>query len=213
MIRRWSYINQLSNNLKNFNVFEKRFKLKTFRLSVSYKKYTFKVTKFKRKSLIRFKHTGNWLIYTNVFKLWSKDYMFNKHYVKFQYFNKIFLNNFLFYDFNFTKNRNETVYSNFNFFFSILSKKSYFYFFKQSFKHIKYFSLTFAWFLEKPLINQNIVPFFNTWGNNFYLTSAAKLNDGNLSEMFSFFFFLILIKNVELKKILILFFYTIISKC
>jgi len=54
--------------------------------------------------------------------------MFNKLYLKYQFFNKIFINNFYFYNFNFIKNRNENHFYNFNFYFSTFTKKGYFYF-------------------------------------------------------------------------------------
>mgnify|MGYP001289333905 CR=1 FL=1 len=56
-----------------------------------------------------------------------KDYLFNKNFSKNQFFNKIFINNFFFYNFNFIKNRNENFFYNFNFYFSVLINKSYLY--------------------------------------------------------------------------------------
>ena len=121
MIRRWSCLIDLNNNFHVYNSFLKTHKISVFKSSVNFKRFTFKYTKFKRKSLIRLKHRSNWLIYTNVLKLWIKDYLFNKNYLRYQYFNKIFLNNSFFYNFNFIKNRSVLFFYNFNFIFSVFT--------------------------------------------------------------------------------------------
>jgi len=101
MIRRWSCLININTDFKTFNQFSKTHKIFLFKSSVNFKRFTFKITKFKRKSLIRMKHRSLFLIYTNILKYWVKDFMFNKLYLKYQFFNKIFINNFFFYNFNF----------------------------------------------------------------------------------------------------------------
>ena len=47
-----------------FNKNSKTHKIFLFKSSVNFKRFTFKITKFKRKSLIRMKHRSLFLIYT-----------------------------------------------------------------------------------------------------------------------------------------------------
>lgn len=207
MIRRWSHINRLTNDFVSFPIFEKHHKISVFKSSVNFKRFVFKFTKFKRKALARIKHHTNWLPYTNVLQLWVKDFMFNKHHIRFQFYNKTLVNNFFFYNFNFIKNRNESFFYNLNFIFSIWSKKSHLYFYPNSFNYFKYSNITFAWLLANPSLNSSIVPVLNEWDNVFYTLSSSKANFFDLSLIFDFFFFLNLQKSIELKKIITLLFY------
>jgi len=215
MIRRWSCVIQLNNNFTYYKPFFKRYKIVTFKSSVNFKRFSFKFTKFKRKSLIRLKHRSNFLIYTNLIKLWIKDYLFNKNYLRFQFLNKIFINNFYFYNFNFIRNKNDNFINNFNFIFSTFNNKNYFYYYKNNIKNLKNSSLILAFYLNKPLLNETTVPVFfkdNNLFYPFYTISSLPSSIFDLSLTLDFFFIITLNKILEIKKILIIFFYINIFK-
>lgn len=213
MVRRWSCLINITNNFSNNKIFSLKHKINLFKTSVNFKRFTFKMTKFKRKAFIRLKHRSNFLLYTNVLKFWIKDYLFNKHYIKYQYFNKIFINNFFFYNFNFIKNRNENFFYNFNFYFSVLTNKTYFYFYNKPpfFSHT---SLFLSWFLNNPSIDNSVVPVYNQWDKSFFTYKAFNNTDDhfNFDTIFNDLFDIFLKKNVEIRKIFILLFYSKILK-
>jgi len=196
MIRRWSCLININNNFNSYDFFKKSHKINLFKNSVNFKRFTFKFTKFKRKSLIRLKHRSNWLIYTNVFKLWVKDYIFNKNYFRYQFYNKIFINNFLFYNFNFIKNRNENFFYNFNFIFFVFTNKNYSYFFKNKLLNFKNTPITTAWYFNVPQLNNSILPIYTSWENNFYSFNLNKNYFFELNDTFDSLFSLILNQSV-----------------
>jgi hypothetical protein len=212
MIRRWSCLIEINNNFDTTNLYVKKHKINVFKNSVNFKRFCFKFTKFKRKSLIRLKHRSNFLIYTNVLKYWIKDYLFNKNYNRYQYFNKIFLNNFFFYNFNFIKNRNETFFYNFNFIFSIFTNKNYFYFFKQKLSTLKYSPLTFGWTSCTPIANSSVLPIYSSYENNLYPFTLDKKEIFDFDELFNSIFNISLINVLEIRKILILLFFNNLIK-
>lgn len=207
MIRRWSYVNGESADCSEFSCFERRSRIRAFRTSVSYKKFIHRVTKFRRKAVARIKHKTNWMLYNNVIKLWTRDFAFNKHYVKFQYYNKVLLNNFLSYDFNFIKNRSEALFSNFNFVLSTWSRKSYFYFRPQGYTPLKNAPIAVAWCLDTPDFDKSVVPAYYDWGNQLFPANIAVSADYNLNDFFLVILEIFLKKNVELKKLLSVLFY------
>lgn len=211
MVRRWSHINTNNLDFKNFNKFEKRNKINIFKLSVNFKRFTFKITKFRRKSMARFKHTSNWLIYTNIIKFWSIDYLFLRHFCKIQFFNGIFINNSFIYNFNFSKIRNDLHSYNFNFFFSIWTKKSYQYYNLNMFKYFKNNNITFTWFNETPFLNNSINFSYSQWDNNLYPIKLSKndidLKTFNNQLLFNLYFNQIINCLIEVRKILILLFF------
>ena len=208
MIRRWSCLININNNFNNYNFFEKNYKINIFKSSVNFKKFTFKFTKFKRKSLIRLKHRSNWLIYTNIIKLWIKDYLFVKNYLKYQFLNKSFLNNFFFYNFNFIKNRNETFFYNFNFIFSTFSNKNYLYFSKNKIIFIKNSPLFSSFFNNEPNVNNSIIPVYSSYENHLFPYINSKNNNFDIQNLFDLFFSINIKKITEIRKILsILFFF------
>lgn len=207
MIRRWSCIINLNNNFKSNFHFFKIYKINIFKTSVNFKRFSFKITKFKRKSLVRLKHRSNWMIYTNVIKLWIKDYLFNKGYSRYQFYYKIFINNFIFYNFNFIKNRNENFFYNFNFLFSTFISKNLSYFHNKNSFNLKNSPLTAAWFCKTPSVNTSIIPVFSFWDNIFYPYNAKKNINFDFSTIFEFLSDITIKKNVELRKILILLYY------
>lgn len=208
MIRRWSCLIDINNNFNSYDFFKKNHKISLFKNSVNFKRYTFKITKFKRKSLIRIKHRSNWLIYTNVIKLWVKDYLFNKNYLRYQFFNKMFLNNFFFYNFNFIKNRNDDFFYNFNFFFSTFTNKNFSYFFNKKSQFFNNTSISFAWTALNPSLNSSIIPIYSIWENSLFSYNLNKTQnlDTDLGTFFNLFFEILLKKTIEIRKILNLLF-------
>lgn len=160
--------------------------------------------------MARFKHTSNWLIYTNIIKMWSLDYLFNKHFIKTQFLTNIFLNNFYVYNFNFIKIRNELFSYNFNFSFSILTKKSYLYFNKKPISLFKNNNLSFIWLNDSPIINNSIIISYSEWDSilyNFNLNKHFQLqNDFNLNNLFDTSFNIFLPQLIEFRKIFIILF-------
>ena len=212
MIRRWSCVINITNNFNNFPYFSKSHKISLFKSSVNFKKFTFKFTKFKRKALTRLKHKSLFLIYTNILKFWVRDFMFNKLYLKYQFFNKIFLNNFLFYNFNFVKTKSELFFYNFNFIFTTLSNKKFFYFSSKN-PIVCNSPLTIAWFINKPQTCTTIVPFFMNLQNSYFPYQDLNIKPFNLESVFDVFFDSFLKNSIEIKRIItLLFFYKLILK-
>jgi hypothetical protein len=205
VIRRWSCIINITNNFSNFNQFNKLHKIILFKSSVNFKRFSFKITKFKRRSLMRLKHRSSFLIYTNIFKYWVKDFMFNKLYLKYQFFNNIFINNFFFYNFNFIKNKSESFFYNFNFIFTTLTNKKFFYFSHKK-SLIKNSSLIVAWFVLKPDFNVTVLPIYNNFQNSYFPYQEHFNVNFNLNEIFDLFFKLFLKKNIEINRIISLLF-------
>lgn len=211
MVRRWSCLIDINNNFINEKKFFQKYKINLFKNSVNFKRFTFKLTKFKRKSFIRLKHRSNFILYTNILKFWIKDYLFNKNFSKYQYFNKIFINNFFFYNFNFIKNRNENFFYNFNFYFSTFTNKNFFYF-NNKLPFYKNTPSFLAWFLKSPNLNNSIIPVYSQWNYSFF--NYKDFNDlaYDFNSIFNNFFDIFLKKNIEIKKIFILLFYFKILK-
>lgn len=205
MIRRWSCLININNNFNNYNFFEKNYKINIFKSSVNFKRFTFKFTKFKRKSLIRLKHRSNWLIYTNIIKLWVKDYLFTKNYLKYQFLNKSFVNNFFFYNFNFIKNRTDVFFYNFNFLFCTFTNKNYLYFCKNKPLFIKNSPLFVSFLNNDPIINNSIIPVYSSYENMLF-PYVNKNNQFDLQALFDVFFSINLNKLIEIRKILSIFF-------
>lgn len=207
MVRRWSHINDINFTLSSTKSFNKSFKISIFKSTVQYKRFTFKRTKFKRKSLIRFKHRSNWLMYTNVFKTWVNDYGFNKHLCRSQFVKNIYINNFFFYNFNFVKNRSDLNFYNFNFIFSTWSKQSYFYYHPRSFKYFKDNNLTFGWFTDNLTFDRSIVPVYHQWDDQLYAFNAIQRVKFDLNSLIDSLFFISIQKILEIRKILTLLYY------
>lgn len=203
MVRRWSCVINVSKSFSNFDKFTKIHKISLFKTSVNFKRFTFKFTKFKRHSLIRFKHKSLFLLYNNIFKYWVKDFMFNKLYLKYQFFNQIFINNFFFYNFNFIKSKSTLFFYNFNFIFTTLSNKKFFYFYNKT-SLIKNSPLTVAWFFDNPIIDTSVVPVFTNFQNSYFLSTNIINMDFNLNNIFNLFFDIFIKKNTTIRHIITL---------
>jgi hypothetical protein len=210
MIRRWSCIIDITLNFNTLSQFKKTHKIALFKSSVNFKRFAFKVTKFKRRALMRLKHRSSFLIYNNIFKYWVKDFMFNKLYLKYQFFNRIFVNNFFFYNFNYIKKKNELFFYNFNFIFTTLNNKKFFYF-SHNKSIIKNSPLTAAWFVLKPNLSTSVIPFYLNFQNLYFSYENTSSIEFNVTEVFDIPFNLMLKKIVEIRRIVsILFFIKLI---
>jgi hypothetical protein len=206
MIRRWSCLNEVNEALRLFTKFKKSFRFITFRTSVSFKRYTRKTTKLKRKSLIRVKHATNWIPYSNVVALWARDFIFWRHIASFQYFNRLFLKNFYLYNFNLIKTNNSGVANNFNFFFSTISHKAYFYFNPQfNLRFINNARITLGSCNDQPLFDKTAVPVYYNWENQLYLFKTTFINSSHLDDFWGFLHFFYTFQIFEMYKIIALF--------
>jgi hypothetical protein len=206
MVRRWSRINNFNIDIgSSFFFIKKQNKLNLFKTSVNFKKFKFKYTKFKRKSLTRIKHSSTFLVYTNIFKFWSKNYIFNKHLSKAQYAHNVSLKNIFFYNFNFIKNKNENIFYNLNFLFLTLNKKKYlqqhknceFFFFKNT-------NITFGWSNYSFNPNSGVIPAYSQFDFNMYPTSSTINNFYDYSELFYILYLINIQKYIELYKVLLI---------
>jgi len=205
MIRRWSCVIAINNNFSNSNLFKKKFKINLFKSSVNLKRASTHYTKFKRKALIRIKHQNNFLIYTNIIKFWIKDYLFNKNYLKFQFFNKIFLHNYSFFNISLIKLKNNEISNNFNFIFSNFTNKNISYFIK--FKSLNFFKFlpSSVCFFDNHLIKPNCtLPSYRIYDDVLYFNNDVNFNTSDVSFIFNDVFELLLKKITEIRKILII---------
>lgn len=208
MIRRWSCLITINNNFTSFYKFKKNFKINVFKTSVNFKKFTFKFTKFKRKALIRIKHQNNFLIYTNVIKFWIKDFFFQKNYLKFQFLNVIFINNFFRFNSNFFKNKNDEIINNFNFIYFNLIYKNKFYFNKNIKNNFfKFLPLSIAFTDQNISESNNTTPLYNYYENLLYPLNEKISKSYSLEDIFHLFFEINFKKIIEIRKILTLFFF------
>lgn len=201
MIRRWSCVINITHNFSTLAQFKKTHKIVLFKSSVNLKRFAFKVTKFKRRALMRLKHRSSFLIYTNIFKYWIKDFMFNKLYLKYQFFNRIFVNNFFFYNFNFIKSKSELFFYNFNFIFTTFNNKKFFYFSHKK-SIIKNSPLTAAWFISKPNLSTSVIPFYTNLQNSYFSYENHSLTDFDLTNIFDLYCTLIFKKSIEIRRII-----------
>lgn len=214
MIRRWSCVISINNNFSNLNLFKKKFKINLFKSSVNLKRASIKFTKFKRKALIRIKHQNNFLIYTNIIKFWIKDYLFNKNYFKFQFFNGIFLNNHSFFNISFIKLKNIEIANNFNFIFANFTNKNMFYFAKfNTLNYFKFLPLSVCFFDSNINKTNASLPSYQLYDNILYFNTDSNTKQFDLSLIFENIFNITLQKINEIRKILIiLIFFKINSK-
>lgn len=208
MIRRWSCINNYNLNTISLIKFEKKFNINQFSNLINFKKFFFKFSKFKRKSISRMKHRTTWLIYSNVISLWTKDFFFIKKYIKIQFFYNIFFYNIFFYNINFIKNKgNNKLINNFNFIYSFFNKKIYNYY-NFNLKTFQNINLLYSYSRSSNLPSPSVIPLYYQYDNTFF-----PIQNPPLSSLFSNLFNTTLILNQikELYKILIIINYYFIN--
>jgi uncharacterized membrane protein len=210
MIRRWSHVIELSNDFLASFYFKKRFKFRIFRLSVRFKRFNLKKTKFKRKALIRLKHRANWYLYFNVIKTWTQDLKTNKNYFKYQYLNNILATGAVVFDPNYFKFRSEHYLYNFNGKISNISKKFYLYLHKFSFDYARSINLTFAWSEDAFDSSSNVIQLYSHGDLNFYNGNALAKKE-SVGFLNSLSFSLLLFKIVELRTFLNTLLFTIFA--
>ena len=95
MIRRWSRVN-LSNftSYTDYVAFGSVQHLKTFRVTTHFKRFYFGFTKHKRRKAACKNRLSFLVPQLNVIGLWSQEYRFFRHTVKFNYTNNLFLHNY-----------------------------------------------------------------------------------------------------------------------
>lgn len=204
MVRRWSYLNSFNVEFYNILNINKYFKISNFKSSVSFKRFTANYTKFKRKSLVRVRHKNNWLIYTNIIKFWVQDYTFFKNYFKFQYFNKILPNGFIFYNFNFLKNKQSL---NNNFVFNLFLRRYSLYFKINFFNFYKNSSLNLGWYSNTLTHDTTVIPLNEFYGNNFFPVTPNSNLGFDFKKINNFVINVFIIKIFEIYKILTILFY------
>jgi hypothetical protein len=187
------------------------FKVETFKKSVHFKRFFFKLTKFKRKNLIKWKHKSNFVNYIYIFKWWVIDFTFCKNLIKFQFVNNLFFYCFLanaslntsakqlpklinqnpFNLFHLTKKI--LVYFNTKLYISFYSRYDWNFIFSASLKNFNQ--------NEKiiPLVNINEKILYENVTNSNFFDINSLVND--------LFFQISLINNIEIYKILYLIFY------
>lgn len=128
MVRRWSSINTFNFSLKNKNkklfFFKKSAKYRVFRVTVSVRRFFRKYTKFRRKAFNRLRHKTNWLIYSNIIKFWSYDYLNTKSFTKKIWMLNSQQFNVIIFNWSSVKNLNTELFFNYNF--NILNLNSLF---------------------------------------------------------------------------------------
>lgn len=126
MVRRWSRINEFNFSLKNKKLFsfKKSSKSRMFKLTVSTRKFFKKYTKFRRKAFNRLRHKSNWLIYSNVLKFWSHDYLNTKTFAKKTWLINSQKFSFIIFNWSSVKNLNSDLFFNLNY--NILNLNSLF---------------------------------------------------------------------------------------
>jgi hypothetical protein len=75
MIRRWSRLTQLTFSSDQYSKIHFRFKFKSFRKAIIFKKFFTLYSKILRRHYSRMKHSYNWLIYTQIWQHWIKDFL------------------------------------------------------------------------------------------------------------------------------------------
>ena len=207
MVRRWSRINDFNFSLKNKKLFffKKSSKSRVFKLTVSTRKFFKKYTKFRRKAFNRLRHKTNWLLYSNVLKFWSHDYLKTRTFGKKFLLNNVYTYNLVSFNWSSTKNLNIDLF--FNVTYSILNlnalifKKnintsSVDFFFWKNFKNI-----SIAMIEDISDLDMNPAP------SLFYYDKFFYEFDNNPAELLNYDFFIFFKTNDQMLQIQILNFY------
>jgi len=175
MVRRWSRINEFNFSLKNKKLFffKKSSKSRMFKLTVSTRKFFKKYTKFRRKAFNRLRHRSNWLVYSNVLKFWSCDYLNTKTFSKKTWFINSQKFNFIIFNWSSVKNLNNELFFNLNYnilnlnalFFKNKCNYSKFFFFWADFNNV---SIGLTDTHELTLNDINPLPVLSYFENYFY---------------------------------------------
>lgn len=183
MVRRWSSINTFNFSLKNKNkklfFFKKSSKYRVFRITVSVRKFYKKFTKFRRKAFNRLRHKTNWLVYSNILKFWSCDYLNTKSFAKKSWILNSRQFNVVTFNWSSVKNLNTEIFFNYNF--NILNLNSFFFFKKIWFCNNSYFTFWDKFKNISISLSESYLP------NEFDATPALFYYEDFFYEIFSDF--------------------------
>lgn len=219
MIRGWSYVNRLNNVFfdkysdLNFIHYES-----TFKSNIHFKRDINSISKLSRKSWSRRKHLTNWIVYQNVFSNWSNDYLFFKQYNKFVFNYQLLKHSFLVYNFMVLKKMNTSYIKDVEGFISssFINKLSN-YFNKLNFNSYLFLKKlkNNLWFFISSINKPNLIktidtinpnPFYSTSQLNYYPIELKNLKLDCLTQILDTIFNIILLKNVEMYKVISLLF-------
>lgn len=211
MVRRWSRINNFNiyfkNNKKLF-FFKKSSKFRMFKLTVSTRRFFKKYTKFRRKAFNRLRHKTNWLVYSNVFKFWSHDYLNTKTLNKKLWLLGFNQYNTLVFNFNSVKNMNTELFFNLNY--HILNLNSFFLRKvpqnSENFSFWKKYKNSSVAFSEENFLEPTLAFTLFHYDNVFY-EITENLSFSSDYDFFSFFKTNFNIVNIQLKNFYIFFIY------
>lgn len=220
MIRGWSHVNQLNSVFfdkysdLNFVHYES-----TFKSNIYFKRDVRSISKLSRKSWSRRRHLNNWIVYQNVFSNWSNDYLFFKQYSKFVFNYQLLKHSFLTYNFMVLKKSNNSYIKDIeNFVSSSLINRLSNYFNKLNFKSYLFLKRlkNNQWFFissfDKPSLIKSVntinhSPFYHTSQSNYYPIELKNLKLDYITQILDTIFNMILLKNIEMYKILSLLFF------
>lgn len=134
MIRRWSHVNTIYNDLHKFDKFRTNAYIINFKSLVFLRNTTIYVTKYKRKFFLIRKRRSAFLVFFNFFFKWLNDYLMVKQCSKYLFLNNILKFNLICFNFNLFLKKFDNNENLFNFF----NKKVYYTFFfnfNKNFKH------------------------------------------------------------------------------
>lgn len=193
-----------------------RYRYKSFRKGVLFKKGYIKKTWIKRNQFAFFKHLLNWAIYVQIWQNWVKNFQWFFYIAKFQYFKNFNEFEIISYNSYFFNNKKLKLISNYDHFVNCyLSRKLFFYFINKNFKSFSlsflgFFSYSFSFLKDNelplfPSSESSIFPISYFLENNYYsinMTDDFPIFDLNL--IFKIILKLIIHQITEMRKIVTL---------
>lgn len=231
MIRRWSHIETLSCanlNLKfSQSAFEHRFDILKFFKMVSFRRFKYGITKFKRRKLFSKKRRGQWIFYNQIMKNWIKDYRIHKFVARTQYVDNIMPISLHVYNFFSIKKKNPLNIEFFpTFFLNSFTKKLYFrylnkfcfiktdtnsaFIFLKNFKNNNFVNL-YTTSDTELFFSNNVIPLLFCYESSYFFFSNYEIKNHVNStthnlNIFLFFKFLLYKNHIFIYKIFIFFF-------
>lgn len=226
MIRKWTRIISLPVNFLLMKRMYLKYRYKSFRRSLIYKKLHIKRTKFRRKQYAKLKHLYNWNLCVQIWQNWICDFDWNFYINKFYYFKNFNEFEIISYNSYFFNTKKLKLFSNYLFFINcFFSRKMNFFlnnknnnFFLSNFFFLPFFS-SFLSYPVLPSLNDFSNPMFSlnissspillNLDNFFYkLENYSKLSELSFSfvNFFNFIFSFLLFFIIEYKKIITLFY-------
>lgn len=85
MIRRWSRLTTHTIDLYNYKRLFFKYHFKSFRKAIIFRKFFILFSKINRKHYSRLKHSYNWMVYSQIWQHWVRDFYIQKSLSKFYY--------------------------------------------------------------------------------------------------------------------------------